>query len=119
MTCYYYLLSANTAPVGSPISLMVGFTTSTSASLSWSPPPQNLLNGILRHYVVLVQEIDSGRNTSLMSIDPQIILNNLHPFYSYNFAVCAVTTDTGPCAQFETVQLPQDGKLFHYLSHNM
>ena len=99
------------APIGSPVSLEVVSSSSTSVMLSWSPPPEVQLNGVLRHYVLIVQELDSGRNVTLTSTDSLIILSDLHPFYSYVIAVCPVTVDTGPCANFEPIQLPQDGKL--------
>ena len=88
---------------------MIGSTTSTSITLSWSPPPEDQLNGVLRHYVVIIEETDTSRNTTLTSISPQVVLSDLHPFYTYNFAVCAVTTGVGPCVYYEPVQLPQDG----------
>ena len=99
-----------TAPDGAPVSLVIESTTSISCSLTWSPPPEDQLNGLLRHYVIIIEEVDTGRNTSLTSTEPQIALSNLHPFYTYNIAVCAVTTDIGPCVYFDPVQLPQDGK---------
>ena len=80
-------------------------------TLSWSPPPEEQLNGVLRHYVLVVQELDSGRNVTLTSTDSMIVLSDLHPFYNYAISVCPVTVNTGPCANFETIQLPQDGKL--------
>lgn len=97
-------------PVGAPVSLMIDSTTSTSIALSWSPPPQHQLNGVLRHYVVIIREIETGRNVSLTSIHPQTVIGELHPFYTYHSAVCAVTIDTGPCGSFEPVRLSQDGK---------
>ena len=100
-----------TAPLGSPVSLEILSTLSTSVMLSWRPPPEGQLNGVLRHYVLNVRELDSGRNFTLMSIDSMIVLRDLHPFYSYTIAVCPVTVDIGPCAYFEPIQLPQDGKL--------
>lgn len=99
------------ALIGSPVSLEVVSSSSTSVTLSWSPPPEVQLNGVLRHYVLFVQELESGRNVTLMSTDSLIILSDLHPFYSYAIAVCPVTVDTGPCANFEPIQLPQDGKI--------
>ena len=60
--------------------------------------------------MIVVAELDSGRNFSLTSIHPQIVLGDLHPFYTYNISVCPVTVDVGPCAYFESVKLPQDGK---------
>lgn len=104
-------MMCSTAPVGSPVSLAVVSTSSTSAELSWSSPPVHQLNGVLRHYVVIIQEVDSGRNSSLTSIQPSVVLSGLHPYYTYNFAVCAVTTDIGPCEYFEPVQLPEDGNV--------
>ena len=104
-----------TAPVGSPVSLAVISMLSTSITLSWSPPPEGQLNGVLRHYVLSVQELDSGRNVTLTSISSMIVLNDLHPFYTYAIAVCPVTVDIGPCAQLDSIQLPQDGKV---MPHN-
>ena len=97
--------------MGSPVSLEVVSTSSMSATLSWSPPPEVQLNGVLRHYILIVQELDSGGNVTLMSTDSMIVLSDLHPFYNYAIAVCPVTVDTGPCANFEPIQLPQDGRL--------
>ena len=94
---------------------MIESTTSMSATLSWTSPPQHQLNGVLRNYVVIIQELSTGRNSSLTSIHPQIVLGDLHPFYMYNFSVCAVTIDIGPCEYFEPVQLPQDGMLDLYI----
>ena len=62
--------------------------------------------------MLIVQELDSGRNFTLMSTDSLIVLSDLHPFYTYTIAVCPVTVDTGPCAYFEPVQLPQDGEVY-------
>ncbi len=106
-TQYHYF---SLAPVGSPVSLEVVSTSAASVTLSWSPPPELQLNGVLRHYILIIQELDSGRNVTLMSTDSLIVLSDLHPFYSYAIAVCPVTVDTGPCANFEPLQLPQDGR---------
>ena len=82
-----------------------------SLTLSWSPPPEDQLNGLLRHYVVVLQELESGRNLTLTSTNPRLLLGDLHPFYTYGVAVCPVTVDMGPCAYLEPVQLPQDGMI--------
>lgn len=95
--------------MGVPVSLEVVSSTSTSLTLSWSPPPGDQLNGLLRHYLVIIEEVDSQMNTTLTSISPQLTLSDLHPFYTYRIAVCPVTVDTGPCAYFDPVQLPQAG----------
>lgn len=100
------------------MSLMVVSSTSTSLTLSWSPPPQDQLNGVLRHYVVIVEELDSGRNLTLTSINSQIVLADLHPFYTYRVSVCSVTLGVGPCAYFQPVQLPQEGMLIDTLCCN-
>lgn len=92
--------------------LIIGSTSSTTIALSWSPPPEDQLNGVIRHYIVIVEEIDSGRSFTLVSPSPHIVLGDLHPFYTYNVSVCPVTVSTGPCAYFEPVQLPPDGMFF-------
>ena len=98
------------APVGAPVLLAIESTTSTSISLTWDPPPDDQLNGVLRQFVILVEEIDTGRNFTMTSTEPQMVVGNLHPFYTYIISVCAVTIDIGPCAYYDPVQLPQDGK---------
>ena len=61
--------------------------------------------------MLIIRELDSGRNITLMSFNSMIVLNDLHPFYTYAIAVCPVTIDIGPCANFDSILLPQDGKL--------
>ena len=40
----------------------------------------------------------------------QVILQSLHPYYTYTCRVAAVTTGPGPYIGNLTIQLPEDGK---------
>lgn len=61
-------------------------------------PLPELQNGIIKSYIVTVFEADTN---SLKQIydnhsDTSIFLSNLHPFYSYQMSVSAVTIKVGP-----------------------
>jgi len=88
--------------------------TSNSIHLQWRPPPAEHLNGIVRAFVVIVSELETGRSYNLTSRNLTLGLNelsirNLLPFYGYNFSVCAVTVSTGPCTESYSLQTLEDG----------
>lgn len=99
------------APTAPPDSVMHLVVTPTSVTLTWIPPPSNETNGVIRQYVLFVIEEDTGRNFTLTSTVTELIVGNLHPFYTYHFAVSAFTVAAGPYTQQYTIQTEQDGKL--------
>ena len=88
--------------------------TATAVMLTWSPPDTELHNGIIRHYLVSVYERDTGRNFTVQSrADTEFTIGELHPYYTYEFSVQAVTIKTGPVSSVLSLITAQDGK---YLS---
>ena len=87
---------------------------STSVILRWTPPPTDNINGIVRAYIVAVYEHETGRSYNLSSPQPELSIGNLHPFYWYNFSVCAVTVVQGPCTDLYTLRTPEAGKETSY-----
>jgi len=88
--------------------------TSNSIHLQWRPPPAEDLNGIVRAYVVIISEQETGRSDNLTSRNltsrlNELSIRNLHPFYGYNFSVCAVTVSQGPCTELYSLQTLEDG----------
>ena len=85
--------------------------TSTSISLSWSPPPYEDTNGDIQYYTLMIVEVDT--NTTLppiLSYTTEFTVSNLHPHYIYQCSVAAYTTENGPFSPPVTIQLLQEGK---------
>ena len=82
----------------------------TFVVLQWSAPPSEHSNGIIRAYTVTVSEHETGRSYNLSSPQTELSIGNLHPFYWYNFSVCAVTIAQGPCTELYTLQTLEHGK---------
>jgi len=97
-------------PNASPQNLSHTAVNSTSVDLSWSPPPTEHHNGIIRHYIVRVVVEDTGERFTLSTTYQQIAIGSLHPYYVYNFSVSAVTVAPGPYSEPHTVQTLPDGK---------
>jgi len=104
------LLPFTTAPSGPPMDITHLAITSTFITLSWNPPEASLQNGVIRSYIVSIQEEDTGRNFTRDSTNTELNVGNLHPFYFYHFAVAAVTTSQGPFANEYILQTLEDGK---------
>lgn len=86
-----------------------------SVHMEWVPPPPEHINGIIRHYTLTWIELETGRNYFHNPTETEHTVGNLHPFYNYNFSVCAVTMAQGPCADVYTIRTLQDSE-FIYLN---
>ena len=84
--------------------------TATSLTLTWQPPSFENSNGIIQQYVIQITEVDTGRRFTETSNSTAIIVESLHPFYSYNCRVAAETIEVGPYSSPITVQLNEDGR---------
>ena len=84
-------------------------------TLSWNPPETSQQNGVIRSYTVNIQEEETGRSFSVNSTTTELSIGNLHPFYTYHFAVAAVTISQGPFTYEYTLQTLEDGK---YCGHD-
>ena len=93
---------SNSAPSTPPGNLRAIDVTSTSIHLSWNPPQPDRQNGVIRHYSVIIFAEGSYFKTEKVS-GTTLLLQDLHPFYSYHFTVCAVTVALGPCSTFDAI----------------
>lgn len=105
---HYTFKTAEEVPLLAPTNLTGSAIASHSASLSWTPPPEDSLNGILRHYQVDIIEEATSRQFSVLSSSNQTILSSLHPFYSYVISVAAVTVGAGPFSVNITIVTHED-----------
>jgi len=97
------------APIAAPQQFLLA-RTSTSITLSWSPPPYEETNGIIQYYTLMIVELDT--NTTLPPIQSnttEFTVFNLHPHYLYQCSVAAYTTEIGPFSPPITTQLLQNG----------
>ena len=101
-------------PTASPQNLRHTAVNSTSVDLSWSPPPTEHHNGIIRQYNVRVVEEDTGEMFTLSTTRQQTTVGSLHPYYVYDFSVSAVTVAPGPYSETHTVRTLPDGKCVLY-----
>ena len=100
------------APEGAPTNVLSANITSDSLTLTWDPPPRQLQNGVIRHYIVVALELNTGINiTYMVQSHTMLSVGDLHPFYSYEFSVFAVTVEVGPSSLAHRVSTLEDGKL--------
>ena len=97
-------------PSGPPVGVSHLKVTSTSVTLSWNPPETSHQNGVIRSYIVIAREEETGQSFSVKSTNTELSIGNLHPFYTYHFAVAAVTISQGPFTYEYVLQTLEDGK---------
>ncbi len=84
----------------------------SSIRISWSPPPVADQNGLIRRYRINVTEVDTGSVFVRTSGSTYVVLFELHPFYTYECIIGAVTVAEGPYSGLETITTPEDGTCF-------
>ena len=84
---------------------------STSFVLLWNTPPPEDRNGVIRHYTVQCTELESGVVFQQLTVNSstEVLVDSLHPHYSYSCAVAAITVVEGPFSYNITVTTSQDG----------
>ena len=87
--------------------------TSRSISLSWDPPHPDDQNGIIRQYIISINEIITNNTLTVTSTTTSVLIENLHPFYNYTISLAAETTEVGPFTPMISVDLPEDGKFMY------
>jgi len=98
------------APSAPPQGLKQVAIASTWVTLNWQPPPMKERNGNIRHYLVFVTELETQRSFTLNSTMSNYRVENLHPFYTYNIRIAAVTVATGSRSDAIFIQTLEDGK---------
>lgn len=97
-------------PSGPPQNVTVINLSSRNFTLVWSPPLTEHQNGIIRYYLVdIASEDEEGGDFQMNSTGISLIIDGLHPFYTYSFSVSAVTVGPGPQSSVQSVVLLQEG----------
>ena len=111
--CQAVVLSFSVAPMSPPLNVSGSAVSATSLLLSWSSPLVSTHNGMIRMYTVRVLETETGAEFYHNSTDTTTALGSLHPYYTYECSIAAVTVAYGPYSESITVQTEEDGRLFH------
>ena len=78
----------------------------------WEPPEDP--NGNIREYRVNVTEVETGRMFQVTTNTTSITIDSLHPYYTYNCTVVAVTIGPGPFSTVITVRTAEDGRFDYF-----
>ena len=98
-----------TVPVAPPENFEASDVTSTSAVLSWDPPPPDSLNGEIIQYVINVTVQETGERFQLTSVTNSLTVTVLSPFRTFVCIIAAATSvGLGPFSVSFTVVTPQD-----------
>ena len=110
----WFLTSVPTSPPLSPTGVAVS---STILLLSWSPPNPEDRNGIIRHYLLNITEVETGRTFQYTPTTAFLQVPLLHPFYTYQWSVSAYTVGEGPYTNTSTVTTPEDSQYHITVCH--
>ena len=96
-----------TVPSAAPQNVRGYASGSTAINLQWSPPTYQYC---IRHYSIIVREVNTGTQTQHTSTGLQTTINRLHPYYTYECRVAAYTTREGVLSRPINITTDQDGK---------
>ena len=99
------------APASAPVSVAAASVTSTGFLLSWSSPPLEDHNGVIRNYSIAITELNTGNVVNLVSQTTSQLFDSLQPYYNYSVQVAAVTVAPGPLSTASIITTLEDGKI--------
>ena len=117
-----------TVPSGTPGSIVAQPIDSRTLLLAWEPPAEEEQNGIIREYFINISAAETSDEFQYQATNTTVIVEDLHPHYTYSFVISAVTIGHGPYSEAYTIQMPEDGKTlgccilctyFVWLSYNV
>jgi len=91
-------------PTGAPFRLQGNAINSSALHLSWQPPAQDELNGVLRLYGVTLRDARTGQLSQQNTTTSSIIISSLKPCTTYQCSVEAFTVGFGPASDEYIVQ---------------
>ena len=98
------------APSAPPEEVQVLAVDSKTLELMWQPPDNRSRNGIIQRYHINITELDTQSTFLLETTALSVVVDNLHPYYSYSCSVAAETVELGPFSVVIVITLPEDCK---------
>ena len=84
--------------------------TSTSAVISWGPPPYEDQNGVIISYTISVSVLETGESFTYTTSDPTLELTGLKIYTTYIIQVAASTSvGQGPFTQEFNITTLEEG----------
>ena len=108
--CHHYSLHTCAAPTGAPANLTAIQSTTQSLTLSWDLPRFDQQNGIIRYYIVTINDIANDTSWEVNVNATRTTIPGLQPFTTYNSTVAAFTVGRGPDSAPIMTTLPQGGQ---------
>ena len=118
LTCIYRFIQLSpflsTAPTHGPVNLTAIDTGPTYIHLTWSHPPDDTHQGIIRLYNIYTTEQETAQTffDTTGANDTELYLRSLHPFYTYHIMVAAVTVKEGNSTTL-SVRTDEAGTVMH------
>jgi len=100
------------APSSPPTMVELTTVTAYKINMTWEPPPNDALNGILRNFIIEWRTSGGSNNSSirLNSDEHSYMLTNLKPFTKYEVRIAAITSARGPFSNWSAVRTAEAGK---------
>ena len=109
------LLCSITVPSSPPINIFATVYDSMQASVDWSLPPISEHNGVIIAYYVSLINPTTGNETAFITNSTDIILDDLEPYTTYQYAVAAYTSvGLGPLSSYYSFKTEEDGELSRF-----
>ena len=93
-----------------PENILITSKNSTTVVLVWNEIPLHHQNGLVRKYLVHMTETDTGTIFQDTSLTESIVLDSLHPFYTYIVSIAAYTIQKGPFSSPVIFTMDEDGE---------
>ena len=106
-----FCISLHTVPSGFPENITTIATDSRTLAIMWTPPPEDLQNGIIVDYTVNITVTETGESFQHTTDgNTTLLLTGLHPYYTYSITVAASTSiGLGPYTVMYFIRMPEDG----------
>lgn len=99
-------------PSGTPSNTTGVALNSTHIYIDWDPLPIEQQHGELQEYRITISELETS-SVLTVSSDPdetEAIIGPLHPYYTYNCTIVAVTVGEGPPSTAVIVRTEEDSE---------
>ena len=102
MLLFYIPFFMHTVPSSTPTNVQGVAISSTSIRLTWEPPQPGDQNGVIQAYNITITEVLTERimyfREGDYGMESFLIVNFLHPYYTYQCTISAETIGPGPVA---------------------
>ena len=106
----YFAVNIPIVPRTPPLNVSGTVLNSSTIVLNWNPPDIEDQNGIVRYYVVNVTEVQTANIFLFTANTTALSISSLHPAYTYEITVSAVTIGPGPFSLAITLQTAEAGR---------